>query len=219
MQIWQNRRKLGEDAPAIEIPSTGDEWQLFTGQKGCAAAARELAGAMKKCLRTFDDLLAKHGEDYPDLVGESMRPFHEAASKHGDHGACDTEAHDVACGIWRTYASMRGYHISWRQIRFKSGPRNGLRRLSQLHPGDLYHWQFYCYDQEAYIKVKALVTDIDIPSVMVYALCAVETEDGSLVWVDGPDPICRVEIEDNIDADNGHWQLISRGHQVPSDAI
>ena len=111
MEVWQNTRKFGENAPSVNIPSTGEEWELYTVSMGCSVAARALTGAMKRSLRKFDTLLTKYGEDYREIGPESMAPFYQAAEKYAKYGAYDTEPRYHARRTMQEYADKRGYYI------------------------------------------------------------------------------------------------------------
>lgn len=81
----------------ISIPTTGEDWQLYTYSMKCGTAARALTAALKKVLVEIDANASKgyaptsRGADA--LIGKHIYPV---MRKYSDFGAEDTEPRYVA---------------------------------------------------------------------------------------------------------------------------
>lgn len=86
--------KLDRPSGAVEIriPTTAQEWELYSG-RGSANAARALTAALKRSMRAFPKFLAE-GHPVAEALGKACRckgGFDEAQDKYASLGAADTE--------------------------------------------------------------------------------------------------------------------------------
>jgi len=81
----------------VNLPSTGDDWQLYTSTKGCGRAAAALTAAVVRVAKEIDK---KASEGYrPTEKGAAhlyATVIEPVMAKHSNFGACDTEPRGVA---------------------------------------------------------------------------------------------------------------------------
>lgn len=90
-----------------DIPSTSDEWQLFTSTTSCWHAARPLTAAMKRALKRFERVAPKEGP--AKAFSAAYLEWLETAHKYSDAGAFDTEPRAVARDAIERFAVAAGY--------------------------------------------------------------------------------------------------------------
>ena len=90
------------DHKGQQIPSTKEEWQLYSTMKGAGEAARKLTGALKRALNGFSREYGKtnHGmsnRGAGTLIGklfeQHIRPV---MNEYASYGASDTEPREAA---------------------------------------------------------------------------------------------------------------------------
>jgi len=67
----------------VEIPTTADEWELYSSMKGAGLAAYRLTSALKKAL------VASKRDEAIKIMGDAL-------DKDSDYGASDTEPRAIA---------------------------------------------------------------------------------------------------------------------------
>ena len=97
----------------VRVPSTGDDWQLYTCSMACGNAARALTGALVKALRVIDAHAAKGYAPTPrgaeKLMAEVIYPVMD---KYAKFGAADTEPRGVAySSMERAIEKMTGHRV------------------------------------------------------------------------------------------------------------
>lgn len=107
MEVWKNSRKFGEKAVEVKIPSTGNDWQLYTSSMGCSTAARKLTGAMKRALRSFDTNVGNMGPS--KAAHKAFDIWYETALELREYGSADTEPRNEAMATLEKYAVERGF--------------------------------------------------------------------------------------------------------------
>jgi hypothetical protein len=90
-----------------DIPSTSDEWELFTSTMSCGHAARALTAAMKRALKRFERVAPKEGPT--KAFSAAYSEWLETAYKYSDVGASDTEPRWVAQDAIQRFAVAAGY--------------------------------------------------------------------------------------------------------------
>ena len=75
----------------IDLPVTGEDWELYTSKKGCGAAARGMTRALKKALKAY-------GAGERDAWQRYMEP---AFQEYREYGAWDSEPVWVARRAYR----------------------------------------------------------------------------------------------------------------------
>ena len=73
----------------VAIPGTGEEWGLFVSSMRCGNAARSLTAAMKRALKTFEQVAPKEGPREASRAAYSV--WEGASEKYADFGSMDTE--------------------------------------------------------------------------------------------------------------------------------
>lgn len=80
----------------VEIPTTGNEWQLYTSSMACSGAAKALTSALVRALRKLD-WAKSAGPMAPVAVYDIYREIvWPVMVKYRDYGATDTEPRGVA---------------------------------------------------------------------------------------------------------------------------
>ena len=89
----------------IQIPSTGDEWQLYDGPKVDKAAER----IAKSVIAAFEEYNKKCAEgcDLPAAIKAGDIILNKCLEKNSDHGASDTEPRYVRRRCWREFLTAR----------------------------------------------------------------------------------------------------------------
>lgn len=98
---------------SVNVPSTGEDWQLYTYSMKCGNAARALTAALVKALRIIDQHAAKGyaptSRGAEKLMGDMIYPV---MNKYAEFGACDTEPRNVAYGsMERAIEKMTGHRV------------------------------------------------------------------------------------------------------------
>lgn len=82
---------------SVNVPSSGDDWQLYTSSMACGRAAAALTGALVRVLTEIDQHVSKGYAPTPDgaqhLYSTVIEPV---MSKYAKFGAYDTEPRSVA---------------------------------------------------------------------------------------------------------------------------
>lgn len=94
----------------VDIPTTGDEWELYTCAMSCSKAAKSLTGALKKSLRLIDKYMTNRPVVH--AVADAYYAeggIYEKMCELSDFGASDTEPRAVASSCMNRYASIRIY--------------------------------------------------------------------------------------------------------------
>ncbi len=85
-----------QDFMGVQIPVTGDDWQLYTCSMKCGRAARGLTAALKKAFKHFEKNMGKDGKSAAQTLGDSFKLVTVAMDKYSEFGAYDTEPRGVA---------------------------------------------------------------------------------------------------------------------------
>tara|TARA_Y100000310_G_scaffold16010_1_gene16067 strand:+ start:76 stop:414 length:339 start_codon:yes stop_codon:yes gene_type:complete len=99
----------------IDIPTTGNDWQLYTSSYSCGEAARKLTVALKKAMRFFNKGLGGN-QAVPNLLGDAWRIVENVQREYSQYGATDTEPSYVGQQTLINYAKLKlyghtdGYH-------------------------------------------------------------------------------------------------------------
>lgn len=97
----------------VRVPSTGEDWQLYSTSMACGTAARSLTAALVRVLKVLDRH-ATNGyiptdEGARKLYDEHLRPV---MGKYSAYGACDTEPRGVAYGTMeKTVRTLTGRSV------------------------------------------------------------------------------------------------------------
>jgi len=100
----------------VNIPVTGDDWQLYTCSMKCGTAARGLTAALKKAFRYFEKNMGRDGKPVPQTLGDAFDIVREAMNKYSKFGAYDTEPRCVAqqalidLAKLKLYGDINGYY-------------------------------------------------------------------------------------------------------------
>ena len=82
---------------SVKVPSTGDDWQLYTCSMACGRAAASLTAAVVRAAKTIDEMASKGYR--PTEAGASklyQDVIYPVMSRYADFGASDTEPRGVA---------------------------------------------------------------------------------------------------------------------------
>ncbi len=76
----------------VRIPTTGEDWELYTSSMACGRAARALTAALKRALLVVDKAI-KAGTGHTDDGLETLMDQHlyPVMSTYSSYGAYDTE--------------------------------------------------------------------------------------------------------------------------------
>jgi hypothetical protein len=96
----------------VEIPTTSDDWHLYTSSKTRGVAARVLTGALLKVLRKIDHL-HEHGGcpavNVLHLYESILRPV---MIRYAEYGAFDAESRRVALNaLEKAYERITGRRV------------------------------------------------------------------------------------------------------------
>lgn len=82
---------------SIKVPSTGEDWQLYTSSMKCGRAAVALTCALLRVAKTIDRM-ALRGYAPTRTTAHQMyySVIYPVMDKWSDFGACDTEPRNVA---------------------------------------------------------------------------------------------------------------------------
>lgn len=112
------------DFKNTRIPSTPEDWQLYTVSMKCGAAARSLTAALKKAMTKFPKLYKSMGGTlgtpwFHDRYDQNRKianqasyealkqaGFYEARNKYAKYGAADSEPRHVVLNAMSRYASQ-----------------------------------------------------------------------------------------------------------------
>lgn len=82
---------------SVSVPSTGDDWQLYTSSMACGRAAASLTAALVRVAKEIDAMAKKGYAPTPagayKLYNDIVEP---AMNRNSEYGACDTEPRNVA---------------------------------------------------------------------------------------------------------------------------
>lgn len=96
--------KLLKSKTTIKIPSTAEEWQLYSSSMKCGQSVRALTTALKKAIRAIEK-----GERADGLMDRFMYPVMDA---HASYGASDTEPRNVALDcLERVFTAVTGGRV------------------------------------------------------------------------------------------------------------
>ena len=90
-----------------DIPSTADEWELFTSTMSCGHAARALTAALKRALKTFEQVAPKEGPLKASRAAYSI--WEGVSEKYANFGSMDTEPRWHARDAIRRFGAVCGY--------------------------------------------------------------------------------------------------------------
>jgi len=82
---------------SVSVPSTGDDWQLYTCSMACGRAAASLTAAVVRVAKEIDQMASKGYR--PTEAGASHlmnKVIYPVMSKYSSFGASDTEPRGVA---------------------------------------------------------------------------------------------------------------------------
>ena len=97
----------------IRVPTTPNDWQLFSEEPGAAGAARKMTAALKRSFRVLDDA-TKQGHTLDNaLVYTCFEDLRIAAQALVNWGATDTEPRNVACNAMQRYIKHRYGKDMW----------------------------------------------------------------------------------------------------------
>lgn len=118
---------------SLEVPTTVDDWQLYSGVKGSSTAARAMTASLVRTIKAFGKIIKNRtGATLAVTKDEIIKALAEAfydnldktMSKHGDQGAWDTEPRYVGKDAFLQGASLLLY-----------GNKNTLRKGHGLDTG------------------------------------------------------------------------------------
>ena len=94
----------------VNVPSTGDDWQLYTSSMACGRAAAALTAALVRVAKEIDRNVAKGYRPTEAGASELYRTVIEPVmSKYASFGAYDTEPRGVAyTAIERVTTTLTG---------------------------------------------------------------------------------------------------------------
>lgn len=99
----------------VSIPSTGDDWELFTSSMACGTASRALTSALKKALKAVDGFVHRGEKPVRAAYLAKCQYVNPVQEKYASYGAQDTEPdtnaalalmryiaerYDAECSIW-----------------------------------------------------------------------------------------------------------------------
>jgi len=94
-----------------ELPTTANDWELFSDMAGTAAAAEALTEALKKAAATFKKAEPKTSKEAESVLGAAYcAELMPVMAKYCKFGACDTEPRAVAKEYLNALANDAGFY-------------------------------------------------------------------------------------------------------------
>lgn len=115
-RVHRLEARLAGKVGALKMPTTAQEWQLFSDMPGVGVAARALTAALQKAATAISRGLAVLDDERsaPGVVTRAYYRFvYPVMTKYARWGASDTEPRNVAQGWLEKYAESLGYHFGY----------------------------------------------------------------------------------------------------------
>jgi len=97
----------------MNMPTTANDWQLYTCSMNCGTAARSLTAALKRVIKKVEDMkmseIKKAGGLSRAITLASMNILDPVMNKYAEYGASDSEPYSVARWYLRKHFNLDPY--------------------------------------------------------------------------------------------------------------
>jgi len=90
----------------IQIPTTGDDWELYTSEPGHGKAARALTSALKSAFKRIEKAVFD-GKTVPEAVMEASTALSKVQSTYSENGAADSEPNGAKAEAFSLFCEAR----------------------------------------------------------------------------------------------------------------